>query len=1035
MFDEAQRFVIENFQQQPPFSSFLPGIAGETGIPLWCFYQNRGQGVASFGSRNKDHSIMEFFPAQAAYQRTPLMGFRTFLKLDGGFCEPFSSPSSGAKMIIGMNELELVEELPALGITVRVVYMTLPEEPVGALVRRVTVENHHAVTRELSWLDGIPALIPYGISLLDLKSMGQTMQAWMQVEDTEQFLPYYRVRYSTGDTAVVTKIDGGNFFFALSGEDTLLPVVVDANRIFSYDTSCRTPAGFWESGWETLLAAGQATENQTPCAFSAYQTTLPANGSRTITQVIGHAGEKELAHVLLARCREAEYFEQKHLRACSLATELTSAIATKTAEPLFDSYCRQTMLDNLLRGGYPTQIGDKICYLYGRKHGDPERDYNFFQLSAEYYSQGNGNFRDMLQNRRCDCLFFPHVGEDAIHTFFCLLQLDGYNPLQIGAVSFRAAQPDELLRQVAPAHREKMAAFFEHPFSPGELVHWIEREKIELCVGRDAFLAAAVTGAKKEQFACFGEGYWSDHWTYLLDLLESYLALYPEREESLLFLEPHYTWFESRAVVLPRHLRYQKTPQGIRQYRAVDEKRKHTVLHTAARTQYGAGEVYTVPLVTKLTLLAVLKFAALDMAGMGVEMEGGKPGWYDALNGLPGLVGSSVAESCELARLLEYLINLLKQCPRDVSLPQEGYALLLAIEQVLLCQREQNQTKFWVWEQCNIHKESYREKTAFGVDGQEQTISAARLEAILELFSGYLLKGISAAVAENDGLCPTYFSYQVTEYEETTEGILPKAALQNKLPLFLEGVVRHLKLSLTQDERQQIYSRVKQSPLYDSALGMYKVNASLAHASYELGRAKAFSPGWLENESIWLHMEYKYLLGLLKSGLYDAFFDTLHAVGVPFQPPQRYGRSPLENVSFIASSANPNPDLHGRGFVARLSGSTAEWLEIWQRMFFGAAPFSQSGGELICRFAPAIPAYLVPDTLELEAVFLGGIPVRYRLNRKAALIPGQYRVEEIVLTALDGTKWLAGDTLRGQDAVDVRAGKITRLEVSIGIKE
>jgi hypothetical protein len=34
----------------------------------------------------------------------------------------------------------------------------------------------------------------------------------------------------------------------------------------------------------------------------------------------------------------------------------------------------------------------------------------------------------------------------------------------------------------------------------------------------------------------------------------------------------------------------------------------------------------------------MLKFSTLDPYGMGIEMEGGKPGWNDAMNGLPGTV-------------------------------------------------------------------------------------------------------------------------------------------------------------------------------------------------------------------------------------------------------------------------------------------------------------------------------------------------------------------------------------------------------------
>src|ERR1700687_6058949 len=77
--DEA--FVVENFNQARPFSSFLPGIAGEFGKPMWVFYVNRGQCIASFGVRNKDGSMLEFYPANKAYQLTPLLGFRTFIRI------------------------------------------------------------------------------------------------------------------------------------------------------------------------------------------------------------------------------------------------------------------------------------------------------------------------------------------------------------------------------------------------------------------------------------------------------------------------------------------------------------------------------------------------------------------------------------------------------------------------------------------------------------------------------------------------------------------------------------------------------------------------------------------------------------------------------------------------------------------------------------------------------------------------------------------------------------------------------------------
>ncbi|HAE59911.1 MAG TPA: hypothetical protein DCG54_10510, partial [Anaerolineae bacterium] len=83
-FDPLGRFILPDFQQARPFSSFLPGIAGTLGIPLWAFYVNRGQAIAGFGVESKDHPIMEFQPANKAYQQTSALGFRTFINLKRG---------------------------------------------------------------------------------------------------------------------------------------------------------------------------------------------------------------------------------------------------------------------------------------------------------------------------------------------------------------------------------------------------------------------------------------------------------------------------------------------------------------------------------------------------------------------------------------------------------------------------------------------------------------------------------------------------------------------------------------------------------------------------------------------------------------------------------------------------------------------------------------------------------------------------------------------------------------------------------------
>ncbi len=78
---EKGSFSVVNYNYAKPFANFLPGIAGIHGIPLWVFYVNRGQGISSFGVRDKDHSLLQFEAANRAYEETCLRGFRTFLKI------------------------------------------------------------------------------------------------------------------------------------------------------------------------------------------------------------------------------------------------------------------------------------------------------------------------------------------------------------------------------------------------------------------------------------------------------------------------------------------------------------------------------------------------------------------------------------------------------------------------------------------------------------------------------------------------------------------------------------------------------------------------------------------------------------------------------------------------------------------------------------------------------------------------------------------------------------------------------------------
>ena len=133
---------MKNYAKKSTFASFLPGIAGIKGIPIWCHYVNRGQAVTSFGSKDKNGSIMEFSPAHTAYQTVKRNGFRTFIKKDGKVFEPFHDENVPHEMTVQMNTLTIKEECGETGLTTEITYYVLPEEELGALVREVNITNH-----------------------------------------------------------------------------------------------------------------------------------------------------------------------------------------------------------------------------------------------------------------------------------------------------------------------------------------------------------------------------------------------------------------------------------------------------------------------------------------------------------------------------------------------------------------------------------------------------------------------------------------------------------------------------------------------------------------------------------------------------------------------------------------------------------------------------------------------------------------------------------------------------------------------------
>ncbi|MCR6112605.1 hypothetical protein HXA35_19910 [Bacillus sp. A301a_S52] len=1054
---DNQKFELKNYQDLAPFSSFLPGIAGINGIPMWVFYVNRGQGIASFGIQDKNHAMIEFYPADKSYQLTQVQGFRTFIKWmkDDGtttLLEPFSETSKKdplveEKMSISENMLELEYVHKQLELTFQVEYFILPEAPVAALVRHVKLISTSENPRQIEIVDGLPAIFPSGVPHAAYKELGNTIKSWFDVANLEESIPFYRLRGSIEDSSEVKEIHQGNFYYSISNyrnEEKVIKPIIDRDILFGTDTSLKVPEKFLSQRLDQMLNQPQQATNKVSCGFSTSNIELKKNEVFQLFSVVGHAKTLQTVQNYVKENLSCETLLQKRDKAKTITDEITRKVKTQTAQPLFDAYIRQSYLDNGLRGGFPITFekGDKhkVYYLFSRKHGDLERDYNFFSISPTYYSQGNGNYRDINQNRRCDVLFEPKVEDHNVNMFMNLIQLDGYNPLSVKGLRFQMADMTELsLSKYVVNGEEKMVRFFKESFTPGELKHFVDEEGVELSVPFETFLTEMLLSAEEVFQAEFAEGYWIDHWTYNLDLIDNYLAIFPDKESNF-FFGRLYRFFDSPVRVKRRSEKYVLAKNGeLRQYHA-NEKIKEKVEEAAksggnlwVRKHAGKGDIYETNLYSKLLLLSLVKASSMAPLGLGIEMEGDKPGWNDSLNGLPGMFGSSTSELFELKRLIDLLLSVKNE--GEICLPEEaGKFLTKTIEAMEKADSGSEKNELEYWNQVTTERELYRDTIYQGISGEETLYSLTEAKEVLQVLRKRVEEGIERVkgYANELGLIPTYFYAEVkAEALKEPLDVQSLAWVPKPVTPFLEGIVKQLKLSESKDEAKQLYEIVKGSSIYDNKLGMYKTSMSIAEEPMELGRARSFTPGWLENESVFLHMEYKYLLATIQAGLKEEFFDDMQKALIPFLSPEIYGRSILENSSFIASSANPDPALHGRGFVSRLSGSTIEILTMWFTMMVGPQPFTMKNGRLFLQFVPTLPGWMFDENGNVSFTFLGKIDVTYMNNTKADTFgPEAVTSSKVELFYEDGqTATLSPKDLVGDIALAIREGKVTKITI------
>ena len=411
---------------------------------------------------------------------------------------------------------------------------------------------------------------------------------------------------------------------------------------------------------------------------------------------------------------------------------------------------------------------------------------------------------------------------------------------------------------------------------------------------------------------------------------------------------------------------------------------------------------------------------------MGIEMEANRVGWCDATSGLPGMFGSGLSETFELLRVLKFTLQIAKEhSSKTVTMPVELFDFYSKLNNEVTNYKDE----YSYWDNVSTIRENFRQLTRENIDGK---IVEVKLEDIIKPFENYIKlieKAISKAIEFNDGFCPTYFKYNAEDFvitkqnEDAYDNIKVNSFKPVKITDFLESTTKFMRDCDDTSKAKKMLEKVKSSDIYDKKLKMYKTSASLKDEGLDFGRIAAFTPGWQENESIFLHMEYKFLLSILQSGLYNEFYEEMKNVFIPFLDPKVYGRSTLENSSFIASSSNPDENIHGRGFVSRLTGSTTEAISMWANMYLGTSPFVYEDGKLGLNIKPILKGELFDENGEISFNFLTTNKVTIHNPEKIDTYKAQ-----IKYVVIDGVKF-ESDIVFGDIVEKVRTQRTSDIHI------
>ncbi|MGC9341073.1 MAG: hypothetical protein ACP5E3_00075 [Bacteroidales bacterium] len=808
--DDIEYYAIENYHLMDPF---LMSIVSNS--DHWMYISSTGGLTA--GRRNPDNAIFPYYTDDKIHESYLTTGSKTLILAgpDTKKClwEPFSDKYSGIYSIrrniyknIPGNRVIFEEINEDLELLYR--YEWMNSEKYG-WIKKTTLINNSGQTRQLSLLDGLRNILPYGVDQKMQNDMSTLVDAYKKSElDLRTRLGIFRLASIPVDRAIPSEALKCTSVWCTGHKP--VSVSLDEKKLQKFEQGEAIEAGKESKGVRGSYFTLSEIELEPGHPLHSYfvveleqdsadvenlvyllenNNDLPAElekdvslGTEKLFELVGMADGIQQSADRMSSIRHFSNVLFNSMRgglfenAYDIDKEYYKRHLGKFNRLLFPKYEKwldglplTISMDDLIQR--VKEHGDtdllRLTYEYlplsfSRRHGDPSRPWNSFDIKLKEEDgtpslSYQGNWRDIFQNWEALALSYPSFLPSMISRFLNSSTPDGYNPYRISSygIDWELPDPDDPWAHIGYWGDHQLIYLLRllellQEYKPGQLDEWLDL-KI---------------------FSCANVPY----------RLKEYNDILEDPYETINFNPGENKKIEKL-------------------YRDIGADGKMVMDREGNVLKYSFTEKIMISLLAKL-----LNF----IPGAGIWMNTQRPEWNDANNALVGN-GASMVTLYYMRRMVGFLEKLYKGAGEGSFKIRAEIAELFKSAYTTL---KENSNKMAVKPDDSLRKlimdklgragSKYREKAYSGFSGELSGIRAHRLSEFFDIVSEY----IELSILENrrpDGL---YNAYNLVKISGSSVEIIP-------LQEMLEGQVAVLGSDILKpDDAVQLIENMFDSALY-----------------------------------------------------------------------------------------------------------------------------------------------------------------------------------------------------------------------------